>query len=126
MSYSIEALAMVGVDYNEWGMDLEEWERIEDGPPPPHSYADEFEVHECEEEETYEVTLTKDVYDKREKDSDDDFVMQRLVAHDKSVNRHKSIKSYIVVRASVISVYPGLSVRDFKFEDLFEDACCWM
>ncbi|GJV93088.1 putative reverse transcriptase domain-containing protein [Tanacetum coccineum] len=30
---------------------------------------------------------------------------------------HKSTQSYVVVRASVILVYPGLSVRDFKFED---------
>ncbi|GJY69181.1 hypothetical protein Tco_0472163 [Tanacetum coccineum] len=82
------AFAMAGVDYNEWGMDLEEWELIENGPPPPHLYADEFEVHEYEEEETYEVITTKDVYDKIEKDGDDDFVMQRLNAHDKSVNRN--------------------------------------
>ncbi|GJY31288.1 RNA-directed DNA polymerase, eukaryota, reverse transcriptase zinc-binding domain protein, partial [Tanacetum coccineum] len=30
---------------------------------------------------------------------------------------HKSTQSYVVVRASVILVYPGLSVHDFKFED---------
>nr|GEW79611.1 hypothetical protein [Tanacetum cinerariifolium] len=68
-------------------MDLEEWERIENEPPLLHLYAKEFEVHECEEEETYEVRMTKDVYDKRENDSDDDSVMPRLIAHDKSVNR---------------------------------------
>ncbi|GJZ42998.1 hypothetical protein Tco_0590253 [Tanacetum coccineum] len=30
---------------------------------------------------------------------------------------HKSTQSYVVVRALVILVYPGLSVHDFKFED---------
>ncbi|GJX01071.1 hypothetical protein Tco_0184984 [Tanacetum coccineum] len=30
---------------------------------------------------------------------------------------HKSTQSYVVVRASVILVYPGLSVHDFKFKD---------
>ncbi|GKA63995.1 hypothetical protein Tco_0763601 [Tanacetum coccineum] len=30
---------------------------------------------------------------------------------------HKSTQSYVVVHASVILVYPGLSVHDFKFED---------
>lgn len=36
MSFSIEALTMVGVDYNEWGMDIEEYERRELEPPAPH------------------------------------------------------------------------------------------
>nr|GEY65387.1 tetratricopeptide-like helical [Tanacetum cinerariifolium] len=105
MSYSIEALAMAGVDYNEWGMDLEEWERIENGPPLPHLYAEEFEVHECEEEETYEVRMTKDVYDKREKDSDDDSVMPRLLAHDKSVNR--PLRILFEQRITAIKGYRG-------------------
>lgn len=51
MSISFEALAMAGVDYNEWGMDFEEWERTEMGPPPPHLYADDYEEHEHELEE---------------------------------------------------------------------------
>ncbi|CAI9271943.1 unnamed protein product [Lactuca saligna] len=43
---SIEALAMAGVDYNEWGMEFEEWERMEMGPPPPHLFAEDYEEDE--------------------------------------------------------------------------------
>ncbi|KAK8672963.1 hypothetical protein V6N13_111319 [Hibiscus sabdariffa] len=39
MPASIEALAMAGVDYMEWGMDIEEWE-CDDEVPPPHLLAD--------------------------------------------------------------------------------------
>ncbi|KAL4578024.1 hypothetical protein LXL04_014139 [Taraxacum kok-saghyz] len=47
MSISIEALAMAGVDYNEWGMDFEEWERMQEmGPPPPHLYSEDYEEDE--------------------------------------------------------------------------------
>ncbi|KAJ0083014.1 hypothetical protein Patl1_12403 [Pistacia atlantica] len=55
MSISIEALAMVGVDHVEWGMNVEEWER-EDSElkPPPHLLAEEEEeeAEKKEEEET--------------------------------------------------------------------------
>ncbi|GKA72406.1 hypothetical protein Tco_0778622 [Tanacetum coccineum] len=36
---------------------------------------------------------------------------------DQQDHGHKSTQSYVVVRASVILFYPGLSVHDFKFED---------
>ncbi|KAK8652817.1 hypothetical protein V6N13_126840 [Hibiscus sabdariffa] len=39
MSVSIEALAMAGVDYKDWGMYIEEWER-DDELPAPHLLAD--------------------------------------------------------------------------------------
>lgn len=40
MSISMEALAMAGVDYVEWGREVDEWE-MEDSefPPPPHLLA---------------------------------------------------------------------------------------
>ncbi|MBA0851151.1 hypothetical protein Goshw_014322 [Gossypium schwendimanii] len=44
MSVSIEALAMAGVDYNEWGLDIEKWEDDDDSQcPPPHLLAEENE-----------------------------------------------------------------------------------
>lgn len=43
MSVSIEALAMAGADYVEWGIDMEEWEQREMERPPPHLLADEEE-----------------------------------------------------------------------------------
>lgn len=47
MSVSLEALAMAGTDYAEWGMDFEEWEHREDlEPPPPHLLADEEDVED--------------------------------------------------------------------------------
>ncbi|KAF2293036.1 hypothetical protein GH714_035567 [Hevea brasiliensis] len=44
MTVSIEALAMAGMDYLEWGMDVQEWEREE--PPPPHLLAEEEKEEE--------------------------------------------------------------------------------
>lgn len=41
---SLEALAMAGVNYVEYGMSIEEWEHRELDPyPPPHLLADEEE-----------------------------------------------------------------------------------
>ncbi|MBA0694235.1 hypothetical protein Goari_004551, partial [Gossypium aridum] len=47
MSLSIEAIAMAGVDYVEWGLDIEEWER-DDELPPPHLLAHNNEKEEEE------------------------------------------------------------------------------
>lgn len=43
MSVSLEALAMAGIDSNEWAMDAQEWERNETEIDfvPPHLLADE-------------------------------------------------------------------------------------
>ncbi|CAL1400171.1 unnamed protein product [Linum trigynum] len=47
LSISLEALAMAGVDYVEWGMDAEEWERQQlRQPPPPHLLADDHDLQE--------------------------------------------------------------------------------
>ncbi len=42
MSVSIEALAMAGVDYMEYGMDVDEWQKEDQSgePPPQHLLAD--------------------------------------------------------------------------------------
>ena len=48
MSVSLEALAMAGVNYLESGMDIEEWERQDLGPPPSHLLAEEEEEEEEE------------------------------------------------------------------------------
>ncbi|XVF15215.1 hypothetical protein REPUB_Repub09cG0131500 [Reevesia pubescens] len=45
MSVSIEALAMAGTDYIEWGMGIEEWEQ-ELEFPPAYLLADEEEGEE--------------------------------------------------------------------------------
>lgn len=50
MSISIEALAMVGADYLDWGMDIEEWER-RDSELPPHLLAEQEKEDDDEEEE---------------------------------------------------------------------------
>ncbi|KAI8536273.1 hypothetical protein RHMOL_Rhmol10G0244100 [Rhododendron molle] len=46
----MEALAMVGADYLDWGMDMEEWERG-DSELPPHLLAEEEEEEENEKDE---------------------------------------------------------------------------
>ncbi|KAG5529482.1 hypothetical protein RHGRI_030014 [Rhododendron griersonianum] len=56
MSISIEALAMVGADYLDWGMDMKEWER-RDPELPPHLLAEEEE--EEEENEKDEVGVPR-------------------------------------------------------------------
>ncbi|CAI9271944.1 unnamed protein product [Lactuca saligna] len=61
MSNSIEALAMAGEDYNEWGMDFEEWERMEMGPPPPHLFSEDYEEDERVEGGVMMPTSTVDV-----------------------------------------------------------------
>lgn len=54
MLVSIEALAMAGVDYMEWGMDIEESERDdEEELPPPHLLADDNDEEEEEKEEEF-------------------------------------------------------------------------
>lgn len=57
MSISIEALAMVGADYLDWGKDMEEWE-CGDPELPPHLLAEEEEEEE-EEDEKDEVGVQR-------------------------------------------------------------------
>ncbi|KAI3798569.1 hypothetical protein L1987_33846 [Smallanthus sonchifolius] len=110
MSVSVEALAMAGVDYNEWGMDIEEWERMETGPPPPHLYADDYDQehkHERDEEvimmKTYatdelcgctepENQLTDVFNERNNKEGDDDFLMQSPKTYNKIMNRGHGMK----------------------------------
>ncbi|KAK1410716.1 hypothetical protein QVD17_37255 [Tagetes erecta] len=37
---------MAGTDHVEWGMDFEEWERMDMAPPPPHLYVEQFDGYE--------------------------------------------------------------------------------
>ncbi|XWS41582.1 hypothetical protein CRYUN_Cryun17cG0094200 [Craigia yunnanensis] len=48
MTVPIEALAMGGVDYNEWGLDIEKWEDDDSEWPPPHLLAEQEEEEEPE------------------------------------------------------------------------------
>ncbi|KAL7230687.1 hypothetical protein ACSBR2_009045 [Camellia fascicularis] len=50
MSISFEALAMSGANYLEFGMDIEEWERL-DSVLPPHLYAEDEDKEEEREED---------------------------------------------------------------------------
>ncbi|KAL7230689.1 hypothetical protein ACSBR2_009047 [Camellia fascicularis] len=50
MSISFEALAMSGANYLEFGMDVEEWERL-DSVLPPHLYAEDEDKEEEREED---------------------------------------------------------------------------
>ncbi|KAK8716503.1 hypothetical protein V6N13_043810 [Hibiscus sabdariffa] len=44
MTISLEALAMSGADYNEWGLDIEKWEDDDASHcPPPHLLPEEDE-----------------------------------------------------------------------------------
>ncbi|KAL7230695.1 hypothetical protein ACSBR2_009053 [Camellia fascicularis] len=50
MSISFEALAMSGANYLEFGMDIEEWERL-DSVLPPHLYAEDEDKEEERDED---------------------------------------------------------------------------
>ncbi|GMI67943.1 hypothetical protein HRI_000463600 [Hibiscus trionum] len=44
MTLSLEALAMSGADYDEWGLDIEKWEDDDASQfPPPHLLLEESE-----------------------------------------------------------------------------------
>ncbi|KDP46815.1 hypothetical protein JCGZ_24024 [Jatropha curcas] len=45
MSVSMEALAMAGVDYHQWGKQVQQWEQDDEfESPPPHLLAEEEEI----------------------------------------------------------------------------------
>ena len=50
MSISLEALAMSGTSYVDYGMDIDEWERL-DSETPPHLLAEDDEEEDNEERE---------------------------------------------------------------------------
>ncbi|KAG7015382.1 hypothetical protein SDJN02_23017, partial [Cucurbita argyrosperma subsp. argyrosperma] len=57
MSVSLEALAMAGIDSNEWAMDAKEWERDEMvNDVPPHLLVEEDNDND---DETAITTLSK-------------------------------------------------------------------
>ncbi|KAK4840141.1 hypothetical protein QYF36_000797 [Acer negundo] len=60
MSISMEALAMAGVDYVEWGMNVEEWEQEDSELTPPHLLAEEKEEEE-QQQQHCSSCLSKDV-----------------------------------------------------------------
>ncbi|KAI3518938.1 hypothetical protein L1887_07844 [Cichorium endivia] len=119
MSISIEALAMAGVDYNEWGIDFEEWERMEMGPPPPHLYSEDYEEDERVEEGIMVPTNTsvddlcgftavesqlEDVFYDKSKDGDVDFQIPLIKDYNKFVKGYYGIKrlKMLVVAIMVI------------------------
>ncbi|KAK1410717.1 hypothetical protein QVD17_37256 [Tagetes erecta] len=104
---------MAGVDYNEWGVDFEEWERMEtDNIIPPHLYADDHYYQEHEDKRDEEVIktmetsaidelcgsiefknqLTSYVFDERSKKGGDDYMMQSPKAYVNVMNRSQGIK----------------------------------
>ncbi|KAL4578023.1 hypothetical protein LXL04_014138 [Taraxacum kok-saghyz] len=113
MSVSIEALAMAGVDHNQWGMDFEEWERMEMGPPPPHLYADDCEENEQGQDDRVEEVVvtptnsvdrlcgftvagnqTRYVFDERNKDDHEDARMQSSKVINKFMKHHHAMKRF--------------------------------
>ncbi|KAI3794528.1 hypothetical protein L1987_37160 [Smallanthus sonchifolius] len=116
----VEALAMVGVDYNDWGMDFEEWERMQTGPPPPHLYADDYvQDHEYERDEEVIMMMATnatdellgstqpknqliDVFDERNDEGGDDFLMQLSKTNIKTMN-HDGIKRLKMLMVAMMS-----------------------
>ncbi|KAL8193934.1 hypothetical protein R6Q57_026176 [Mikania cordata] len=102
MSFTLEALAMAGVDYDEWGMDIKEWEHMEMGVPPPYLCADDYEgeEHELEHEkdkrvvtmETKPKIQLRDTFVERNNEGSDDFVMKTRKTFNEIMNHCHGIK----------------------------------
>ncbi|XVF58996.1 hypothetical protein PTKIN_Ptkin07bG0238400 [Pterospermum kingtungense] len=63
MTVSLEALAMAGVDYNEWGLDIEKWEGDDSEWPPQHLLAEEEPERVMIRHGTDQVTYPWDDFD---------------------------------------------------------------
>lgn len=50
MMVSMEALAMAGSDYQEWGLSIDEWE-LQESVIPPHLLADDFQEEDHREDD---------------------------------------------------------------------------
>ncbi|XP_010472221.1 PREDICTED: uncharacterized protein LOC104751873 [Camelina sativa] len=73
---SMDALAMAGVEYQEWGLSIEEWE-LQESVVPPHLLADDSD----EEEEDHRNNNDSEVEEKEDHlrdDDDDDRVVDGL------------------------------------------------
>ncbi|EOA28622.1 hypothetical protein CARUB_v10024843mg, partial [Capsella rubella] len=71
----MEALAMAGVDYQEWGLSIDEWE-LQESLVPPHLLADDSDEEE-EEEDHRRYNDDSEVEDHL-RDDDDDRVLDGL------------------------------------------------
>ncbi|XP_010419265.1 PREDICTED: uncharacterized protein LOC104704969 [Camelina sativa] len=71
----MDALAMAGVEYQEWGLSIEEWE-LQESVVPPHLLADDSD----EEEEDHRNNNDSEVEEKEDhlRDDDDDIVLDSL------------------------------------------------
>ena len=58
MAISLEALAMSGTSYVDYGMDIDEWERL-DSEIPPHLLADEGEEEEDQDRKLVQKSLSE-------------------------------------------------------------------
>lgn len=110
---SIEALAMAGVDYQEWGLSIEELE-LQESVVPPHLLADDFEDEEEEEED-------------HRRDDDDDRVLvglavKEVVTCDIRASVGKLIEksfSHIIVHLKQLNFLITLLLENFLFSHVF-------
>ncbi|CAK7334689.1 unnamed protein product [Dovyalis caffra] len=72
MSLSLEALAMAGTNYLEWGVDVEEWEDDDSELPPPHLLVEEVRDHRCGFPVTYISFPCHPLQDSCDGDDDND------------------------------------------------------
>ncbi|KAL8246673.1 hypothetical protein R6Q59_007889 [Mikania micrantha] len=135
---------MAGVDYSGWGMDFEEWERMEMGPPPPHLYADEQEQeqkHEYEYEREYEheeevimmtTTNVTDVlcgsiksknqetyvFDERNKEGGDDFTTKSRKFYNYKIMYHSNVSLEALAMAGTDHVKWGMDLEEWERMDM--------
>ncbi|XP_010526659.1 PREDICTED: prostatic spermine-binding protein [Tarenaya hassleriana] len=93
MAVSLEALAMAGADYRQWGLDIEEWEDQDSDVDhvPPHLLADDDE----EEQEEHDDHQPRDDEDGDRCDKDLDPVPDGRVTMAKAANDDCDIKALV-------------------------------
>lgn len=123
---SIEALAMAGVDYQEWGLSIEEWE-LQESVVPPHLFADDSEDEEEDIHSDYDDSEVEEEEDHR-RDDDDDRVLVGLAVKEAVTCDIRALVgklieksfSHIIVHLKQLNFLITLLFENFLFSHVFD------
>ncbi|KAA3457385.1 protein SENSITIVE TO PROTON RHIZOTOXICITY 1 [Gossypium australe] len=107
MTVSIEALAMAGVDYNEWGLDIEKWEGDDESQcPPPYLLAEENEEEPAKVvEQGTRIIGTSSPTRRSEDDAGEECKHRRLLRRKSSLAkkmRHSSKSIKVMIKYTIM------------------------
>ncbi|KAH1113682.1 hypothetical protein J1N35_007060 [Gossypium stocksii] len=120
MTVSIEALAMAGVDYNEWGLDVEKWEDDDDSQcPPPHLLAEENEEEPARVvEQGTRIIGTSSPTRRSEDDAGEECKHRRLLRRKSSLAkkmRHSSKSIKVMIKYTIMLLMVVMIVGRKRF-----------